>query len=240
MVGDRRARLRRRALCLDLVFLEAGQVAESEAPRHCVPELAHVAGPGAIRPTLQQLVRQGVGCTAEQRAEVTGQERDVAFALAQRRQRDARDRDAVEQVVAEASLLDLAVEVAARGCHQPDIDANRALPAHATDFGALDGAQQLGLELQRQVADLVDEERAAVGTFEHALAGCDRARERAAFVSEQLRFDQVRCDGGAVEHHERRASPGAFLVQCLGKLLLARTGLALDHQWHVDLCQPLA
>jgi hypothetical protein len=49
-------------------------------------------------------------------------------------------------------------------------------------------AQQLHLHRQAHVADLVEEQRAAFGELEAALACRDRAGERAFFVTEELRF----------------------------------------------------
>ena len=51
-------------------------------------------------------------------------------------------------------------------------------------------AQQLGLRRQRQLGHLVQEQGAAVGRLEAALAALDRAGEGAALVTEQLRLDQ--------------------------------------------------
>ena len=42
--------------------------------------------------------------------------------------------------------------------------------ADALELAVLDHAQELGLQLERQLADLVEEERAAVGELEAALA----------------------------------------------------------------------
>ena len=55
---------------------------------------------------------------------------------------------------------------------------------------SLQHAQQLGLHVQREVADLVDEQRAALGRFEPAHPAGDGAREGPLHVAEQLAFDQ--------------------------------------------------
>ena len=48
--------------------------------------------------------------------------------------------------------------------------------ADALDLALLDGAQQLGLQVEAQVADLVEEQRAAGGHLELAELLPDRAR----------------------------------------------------------------
>jgi hypothetical protein len=52
-------------------------------------------------------------------------------------------------------------------------------------------AQQLGLRAAGQLAHLVEEQRSAIGFLEQPGALGHRARERAARVSEELRFDEL-------------------------------------------------
>ena len=52
--------------------------------------------------------------------------------------------------------------------------------------------QQLGLEVERQVADLVEEDRPAVGQLERPDFRGDGAGERALLMTEQLALDQRR------------------------------------------------
>jgi len=51
-------------------------------------------------------------------------------------------------------------------------------------------AQQLGLQRQRELADLVEKDRAGVGLDEQARLVDARVGERAALVAEQLALDQ--------------------------------------------------
>ena len=64
-----------------------------------------------------------------------------------------------------------------------------ALPT-GVDLALLQRAQQLGLQLERQLADLVEEQRAAVRELEAARAALQRAGEGAALVAEELALDQ--------------------------------------------------
>ncbi len=54
----------------------------------------------------------------------------------------------------------------------------------------LQRAQQLDLHVQAQFADLVEEQRAAIGFLEFAQMLVGGARERALLVAEQNRFDR--------------------------------------------------
>ena len=72
------------------------------------------------------------------------------------------------------------------------------------DLAVLQRAQHLGLRGEVHVADLVEEERAAVGLLEEAALARLGAGERAALVAEELALDQLARDRGAVDLDERR------------------------------------
>ena len=100
--------------------------------------------------------------------------------------------------------------------------------ADAAHLGALDRAQELRLERDVEIANLVDEERPAVGLLEEPRQRRDGPGEGAALVPEERRLQQVRGDGRAVEDDERSGRARPRLVQRLGEDLLAGPGLALD------------
>ena len=81
---------------------------------------------------------------------------------------------------------------------------------------------------RRHVADLVEEEGAAVALLELADAAAVSAGEGALLVAEQLALQQVLRDGGAVEGQERSLSAGAVLVDGAGDKLLAGATLPGD------------
>ncbi len=93
--------------------------------------------------------------------------------------------------------------------------ASRALAAGATGARA-------------QLADLVQEQRAAIGDLEEARLAVDGPREGATFVAEQLALDQGLGQRRAVERHEREGAARTVLVQGTREQLLAGAGLALD------------
>ena len=96
-------------------------------------------------------------------------------------------------------------------------------------------AEDLGLGLEAHVADLVEEERSAVGALEGAalfagLAGAARAGfgPRAVAVAEELGFDVVLGDGGAVQLNKDAVAAQALGMDGAGDELLASAGLAED------------
>ncbi len=100
--------------------------------------------------------------------EEVDEHRQVFDALAQRRQAHRNHVDAVEEVLAERAFLDGALEVDVGGGHQAERRAHGPRAADPLDLAFLDGAQQLGLQVRLEVADLVEEQRAAVGELELA------------------------------------------------------------------------
>ena len=77
--------------------------------------------------------------------------------------------EAVEEVLAEAALGDELIEVGVGGRHHPHVDVNRAGLADRQNLPGLEKPEQLRLQVQRHLADLVEEERAAFG-------GADQSR----------------------------------------------------------------
>ena len=122
------------------------------------------------------------------------QRRDVVGALAQRRQADGHDVQPVEQVLAEQSLRDQLAQVAMGGGDDPHIGLDRHAAADRHELARLQHAQQPGLGLERHVADLVEEQRAALGLLEPPDLARIGAGERALLVTEQLALDQLARD----------------------------------------------
>jgi uncharacterized protein YoaH (UPF0181 family) len=83
--------------------------------------------------------------------------------------------------------------------------------ADAVELAVRQHAQQPRLQVERHVADLVEEQRAAVGLLEAAAARGLRAGEGAALVAEELAFEQVLRDRRGVDGDERTAARGLCL-----------------------------
>jgi hypothetical protein len=212
-------------------------VAERHRALDHVDQLAHVARPRVRDQRRHRVARDpdhplgavGAAVVALGLEEVLDQLGDVVGALAQGRQVDADDAEPVEQVLAEAPGPDLVLEVAVGRRDDPDVDLDRLARPDPPDLALLEGAQQLGLEIERQLAELVEEQGPAVSQLEQALPGHDRAGEAALLVAEQLALDQVGRDRAAVEHDQLAALARRHLVDRLRHDLLAGPGLALDH-----------
>src|SRR5207244_62512 len=87
-------------------------------------------------------------------------------------------------------------------------------------FAVLESAQQLRLDRQRQLADFVEKQGAAVRRLEHPGLGLDRTGERAADMAEQLALEQRVDDRRTVDRDERLAAPRPRVVERAGRELL--------------------
>jgi hypothetical protein len=102
----------------------------------------------------------------------------------------------------------------------------RAGGSQPFELAVLQKLQQLGLRLERQFSHLVEKDGPAIGQLEPADLRRLRVGERAAFVAEQLAFEQRRRQGGAVDADETTAPLRAALMDLARDERLARAGLA--------------
>ena len=100
--------------------------------------------------------------------------------------------------------------------------------AHRLDLAVLQHPQHLGLGARRHVADLVEEDGAAVGGDELADLLAHRAGEAPLLVAEQLGLDQLFGDGRAVDLDQGVGVPLAGPVESARDQLLAGAALAGD------------
>src|SRR5262249_53710061 len=119
--------------------------------------------------------------------------------LRERRHRDLPERDPRIEIAPEPTLVDEPSEVAVGGCNDAHIDAERARGADRVDGTFLDRAEEFGLQIEGQFADLVEEERASLRRTEVAGLRIVRARECTAFVAKELALHELRAQRGAVD-----------------------------------------
>src|SRR5689334_2391225 len=118
--------------------------------------------------------------------EALDEKRKVVGPIAKRRHAHAHLRESVVEVLTEDAPVDLPLEVAVCRSDDSDVDARSLRLAHATYLACLQRTEQLRLHLQRELPDLVEEDRSTVGRLEGALAIAIGSRERPPDVPEQL------------------------------------------------------
>ncbi len=156
------------------------------------------------------------------------QMRDVLRPRAQRRHGQRQHVQPVEQVFAELAGFRALQQIAIGRRDDAHVDLHRLAAADRLDLALLQRAQQLHLRRQRQLADLVEKQRAAAGFDELADVALGRAGERALLVTEQDRLDQIVRDRAAVDRDERLCGALARAVDRARDQLLADAGFAFD------------
>src|SRR5262249_12675168 len=119
-------------------------------------------------------------------------------------------------------------EVPVRRGDQTDVDVDRPCPTDALELVFLQHAQELRLQLERDLSHLVEEERATVPQLEPANPLRDRAGERPPLVAEQLALEQARGYGSAVDLDEGPVAAPARIVDGASNQFLSRAGLAQE------------
>jgi hypothetical protein len=112
------------------------------------------------------------------------------------------------------------------GSYDAHVHFLRSYAAQAFEFTLLQYAQQLGLQLQRNITDLIQEECALISQLEATDPLRDRAGEGAPFVSEDLAFQQTAGNGRTVEFDERSILARTAAVDRASNELLPRSCLA--------------
>ncbi len=180
-----------------------------------VAELADVAGPG---PGAEAVVPGGLDAgdgvavfVLGAGDEAVGEGTDVVGAVAEGGELDDDDVEAVEEVLAEGAVGDGGMEVAVGGGDEADIDLEGLRAADAHDFAVFEDAEELDLDGGGGVADLVEEEGAALGALEGPAVEGRGTGEGPFFVPEELAFEEGFAEGGAVDGDE-----GAVGAQAVG------------------------
>ena len=153
---------------------------------------------------------------------------NIFLPLAQRRNENRDDRQAIVKVLPELALALRLLQVAVGSGNDAHIHLHVADPAYPANHLVLKNPQQLGLQQRRQLADFVEEEGPAIGHFEQALLHLLGIGERALLVPEELGFHQRFRDRRAVNGDEWPLLPGALVMDRLGDQIFSSAAFALD------------
>ncbi len=158
--------------------------------------------------------------------EMLRQREDVLPPVPQGGEEDGDHVEPVVEVLPERAPRHHLFQVGVRRRDDPDVHGYGPVLPEALERPFLQNAQQLHLRGQRDVAHLVEEDRAAGRLLEPAFPLLDRAGEGAPLVAEQLRLEQRLGEGGAVDGDEGAVRAASPLVDRAGDHLLPRPALA--------------
>src|SRR6185436_15332313 len=157
-----------------------------------------------------------------------GEKLDVAETLTKRRQEELDDGETIVQIFAEVVIRQRLLQVAVGRRQNADVDFDLLLASEAANAARFDRAQKLDLDVRRHLRDFVEEDRPAVSHLERTRLLVDRSGEGTLLVSEQLVFQNVFRQRGAVQGEEWSLDALALGVDGAGDQLLARARFTED------------
>ncbi|MBI4614723.1 MAG: hypothetical protein HY720_14020 [Planctomycetes bacterium] len=129
-------------------------------------DLADVSGPRVRGQELDRLLVESAGRTPrvgiEALHEARGEEGQILESLAERREADLRAAEAEVEVFAESLARDPRREVRVRGGDHANVNLRGCGAPDRPDLAFLEDAEEPCLEIERDLGDLVEEERPAV------------------------------------------------------------------------------
>ena len=203
---------------------------ERHQPSDLVGELSDVPRPVPDAQPLDGLTRHADALlfllAGEPAQEPPDERRDVLATISQRRDANANDVEAIEQILAEALIANHLFDVRVGGGHDAHVYLHGPRLADRLNLTVLEEPQQLGLNVRFELADLVQEQGAAVGALNHPGRVLARAGERSAAVTEELRVDDLAAGPGAVVGDEQTPGTAGTVVDDARDDFLAGAGFA--------------
>ena len=201
-------------------------------PLNGVAQLTDVSGP---RELLQPPDRRGgellhakLILPADRLAKMPDQLGDILPSLPQRLAADRNDVQPEEQILPELPLADRRLQIVVCRRQDSHIDRQGAGGADRLHLAVLQHPEYLGLGPRAHVADLVQEDRAAVSLNEFSDLACGGPGKRPLLVPEQLALDQLLGDRRAVHLNKGLPLSLAETMDLPGHQLLAHAALSGD------------
>src|SRR5262249_54302217 len=155
----------------EIAWLDQLTFGERDRTLDGVDQLSYVARPtialhevhGRAREAGHPLAAAGRAVVARFGAEMLDEERNVVHPVAKGRQGDPPHARWREELVAETPRPPLLFQVAVGRGDDPNVHFDRLARPDPPNLALFERAQQLGLKVERKLAELVQEQRAAVG-----------------------------------------------------------------------------
>src|SRR5204863_5326630 len=151
---------------------------------------------------------------------------------------DRHDIESIKQILPEQSLPDRLSKVSVGGRNDPHIRADRRTAADGRVFALLQHTKRARLRIGWHVADLIEEQGAALRLLESARIALRRSGKRTALMAEELALDELARDRRHVDGDERTAPALAVVVEGARNQLLTGAALAGDHHGEVGAHEP--
>src|SRR5438067_7453118 len=100
------------------------------------------------------------------------------------------------------------------------------MPSEPREAFVLNRPQKFCLQIRSERRDVIEVDRSALSHLELSDLARDGVGERSLLESEQLRFEKIGRDGGAIDADERFFAADSALVDRLREMIFADAGLA--------------
>ena len=134
----------------------------------------------------------------------------------------------VVQILAEGAMLHHCGQVAIGGGEDARFDRNAVCGADRPDLALLKSPQQLGLQVERELAYLVEKDRSASGRDKEAILGVVGAGKGALDIAEEFALNECRNQRAAIHGQKRFFRVGSEGMDATGDEFLTRAALAQD------------
>ena len=162
--------------------------------RNCPPHRAFQF-PDVSRPImLAQIAHRGVRERSSGVAglalleEIIDQQRDISFPLAKRRDIDLHGTQPKKEILAEIPALDVSPQVTRGRRKNAGVKRKRVTGSDGPEFPLLQHGREFTLEMQRKIADFLQQNGTPAGKGEETPPGLSGAGKGSLFISEKLRF----------------------------------------------------
>ncbi len=126
--------------------------------------------------------------------------------LAERGSANQENGETVVEIRAKGSRLGLLCQRTMGRRYNAHIHFHSLVIAHALQFPALNEPQKFGLQGKRHLSDLIEKERASIGSFDPADTSLYRTGESTAGVAEEFRLEQILGNCSTVDRYKRLAT----------------------------------
>src|SRR5882762_2200033 len=193
-----------------------------------------LAGPGVgrehtARRVAQLRLRAGMD-EANRHQKMIGERQNIGAALAKRRNLESENVQPEIKILAEAAGIHGGGKIDVGEGDKASFDAQGFRAAEAFERALLQNAEELALRSRRERGDFIENDAAVAAELEAAELALDRAGKGAAFVAEELAFDELRRKTGTIDFQERRVTPRTEFMNQPGEMVLTGAAFAGDQK----------
>src|SRR6516164_1895968 len=163
---------------------------------------------------------------------------NVCTARPQWRQQHGEHIETVVEIATKFVPLHHLLQISVCRSHQPDVDAMRATAPETFELLFLQNSQQLGLQCQRNIANLIQKERSSVGELKAPDFLCGRSGKSSFLMTKELALQQIYRNGSAIQLHVWTIVARTAVVNRFRDQLLAGARFSLNQHSGAGGCDP--